>query len=273
MLDSNHYLCHPGRERHLAQAVRRVAPQPSSYIAYGKGLIHRVVAVVLLGLVPPLPLLLAGLVRVTLGSNLIYRKQRIGLQGEFSTFLRFRRRHPGCWGGKGGETRMDRRLGQDRRSGVDRRQPQVAFDRPDRRLCVGRHKRQPRQVKESCCDKHESEQDPQHSRLDRIIRATRLDDLPQFVRALRRDLSQVRTRPQLPEAVAIYELWQHARYRIRPGFTSYWHIPEREIRDPIHRPVDVALAHVKRVRLDQELLALASLLTARVGVRGRGPGR
>lgn len=273
MLDSNHYLCQPGRERHLAQAVRRVALQPSFYIAYGKGLLHRALAVVLLGRVPPLPLLLAGLLRVTLGSNLIHGKQRIDLQGEPSRFLRFRTRHPGCWGGKGGETRMDRRLGQDRLSGVDRRQPQVAFDGSGRRLGVGLHKRQSRQVKNNCFDKHESEQDPQHTRLDRMIRATTLDGLPQLFRALRRDLSQVRTRRQSLEAVAICELWQHARHRIRPGITSCWHIPEREIGVPIHRPVDVALAHVKRVCLDPELLTLASILPARVGVHGRGLGR
>lgn len=270
VLDANHYLSLPGRERHSAQAVCSVAPRPSFYVRRGKALLDRIMAVVLLLFLSPILLCLAGLVRISLGPNVIYRQQRIGLGGEPFTMLKFRTMHPDRRRSNGGQARTDRRSRHDRRSGIERRQQQVALDGPDRRLGLDRREGQRRQIQAGRRQDHKSEQDPRHTRLGRMMRATSLDELPQLINVLRGDLSMVGPRPELPEVVATYESWQHARHDIRPGLTGLWQITKRGTGDPMHLHVDVDLHYVKQVSLGRDFLILMLTLPAALGIHGRG---
>ncbi len=63
--------------------------------------------------------------------------------------------------------------------------------------------------------------DPRVTRVGRVLRATKLDELPQLVNVVRGDMSLVGPRPELPRYV---ELWEPARrdiiLSVRPGITD-----------------------------------------------------
>lgn len=67
---------------------------------------------------------------------------------------------------------------------------------------------------------HKSVHDPRITGLGRRLRATRLDELPQFVNVLMGDLALVGPRPEMVTTVTEYEPWQHRRHAIKPGITG-----------------------------------------------------
>ena len=73
---------------------------------------------------------------------------------------------------------------------------------------------------------HKSAEDPRITGLGRWLRATRLDELPQFFNVIQGDLSLVGPRPELLSVVEEYEPWQHRRHAIKPGVTGLWQITD-----------------------------------------------
>ncbi len=57
--------------------------------------------------------------------------------------------------------------------------------------------------------------------LGRLLRATSLDELPQFWNVLRGDMSLVGPRPLLPEYLPRYNSQQRRRHRVKPGITGW----------------------------------------------------
>ena len=67
-------------------------------------------------------------------------------------------------------------------------------------------------------------QDPRIIRGGRLLRALGLDELPQLINVLRKEMSLVGPRPGTSQEFQWYEEWQHERLNAVPGLTGYWQV-------------------------------------------------
>ncbi|EQD41851.1 undecaprenyl-phosphate galactosephosphotransferase, partial [mine drainage metagenome] len=87
---------------------------------------------------------------------------------------------------------------------------------------------------------HKLKNDPRVTPIGRWLRSTSLDELPQLLNVLKREMSLVGPRPAFEEEVFIHYGEQASEYMlVRPGITGLWQVTGRN-----DRPFDV------RVRLD-----------------------
>ncbi len=63
-------------------------------------------------------------------------------------------------------------------------------------------------------------QDPRITRLGRLLRVTKIDELPQFVNVLMGDMTLVGPRPETPGIVALYTAEQKRVLSVKPGVTG-----------------------------------------------------
>lgn len=97
-----------------------------------------------------------------------------------------------------------------------------------------------------------TEQDPRITRVGRVIRVTRLDELPQFFNVLRGEMSFVGPRPEMPvyteklsRAIPLYS----QRWRVKPGITGWaqlFHVPELTTEDT-KRKLEYDLYYIKNM--------------------------
>lgn len=165
-------------------------------------------ALVLLALTWPVMLAAAILVKLTSPGPAIYRQERVGLNRR--------------------ESRRDRRSGDDRNdpSGAGRRRRA----RTDRRaeFAYGRHFvlykfRTMRSDAEKNGARFAVKGDPRITPIGRVLRRTRIDELPQVWNVLKGEMSLVGPRPERPEFIA--ELSVHIpdylqRLGLKPGLTG-----------------------------------------------------
>lgn len=69
--------------------------------------------------------------------------------------------------------------------------------------------------------------DPRITRVGAFIRASSIDELPQFINILRGEMSLVGPRPPIPDEVTHYEPWHMQRLQTIPGLTGLWQISGR----------------------------------------------
>jgi lipopolysaccharide/colanic/teichoic acid biosynthesis glycosyltransferase len=170
---------------------------------------------------------IALLVGLSAPGPVFFRQQRIGRHGRTFTMFKFR------------TMRQERR---QRRSA-----PPAGL--PDRRL------------------RHKSMSDPRVTCVGRLLRRTCADELPQLWNVLIGDMSLVGPRPELPEIVAHYEPWQHARHLVTPGITGWWQVN----RDPhrlMHEATELDLHYVRNQSLLLDLWILMRTLGAVIGGSG-----
>jgi lipopolysaccharide/colanic/teichoic acid biosynthesis glycosyltransferase len=70
--------------------------------------------------------------------------------------------------------------------------------------------------------------DPRVTRLGKFLRATGLDELPQVINLLRREMSVVGPRPAIPYELDMYKDWYHRRLAVRPGITGLWQVKRHD---------------------------------------------
>ncbi|HEY8153970.1 MAG TPA: sugar transferase [Myxococcota bacterium] len=69
--------------------------------------------------------------------------------------------------------------------------------------------------------------DPRVTRVGRVLRRWKIDEMPQLWNVVRGDMSLVGPRPPLPHEVDLYDTWHRRRMSVRPGITCLWQINRR----------------------------------------------
>jgi lipopolysaccharide/colanic/teichoic acid biosynthesis glycosyltransferase len=108
--------------------------------------------------------------------------------------------------------------------------------------------------------------DPRVTRIGRWLRRFKIDELPQLLNVLKREMSLVGPRPEVPRYVALYSLEQRAVLRLAPGITDpasieFSHEEEilRKAEDPERHYVEVVMP--RKIALNLEYGRRATVWT------------
>src|SRR5439155_25784124 len=111
-----------------------------------------------------------------------------------------------------------------------------------------------------------SENDRRVTRIGRILRRTKLDELPQLWNVWRGDMSLVGPRPEVPRYVQHYTAEQREILRFKPGITDLASIGFRNEEALLRSSVDTETFYVqqclpRKLKLNQDYAKRANLLT------------
>ncbi|PRY49337.1 Undecaprenyl-phosphate galactose phosphotransferase WbaP/exopolysaccharide biosynthesis polyprenyl glycosylphosphotransferase [Geodermatophilus tzadiensis] len=162
-------------------------PRFAGWRRVAKGCVDRVAAALALVVVAPVLLALALAVRLDGPGPVLYRQERVGVNGRRFTMLKFRSM----------VVDADRRV-----------EELAALNASDGLLFKVRA-------------------DPRVTRVGRWMRALSLDELPQLLNVLGGSMSLVGPRPPLPREVARYDSSVSRRLLVKPGLTGLWQISGR----------------------------------------------
>jgi exopolysaccharide biosynthesis polyprenyl glycosylphosphotransferase len=156
------------------------------------------VAALALVLLAPLWLAISLLIKLDSKGPVLYRQERVGMDGRIFLFLKFRTMRTGA---------DDREHREYQRRYIE--------GRPDTNLG------------DSLRPVYKLHDDPRVTRTGRWLRRTSLDELPQLLNVLRGDMSVVGPRPPIPYEVENYALWHRKRLDMKPGMTGLWQVSGR----------------------------------------------
>lgn len=112
--------------------------------------------------------------------------------------------------------------------------------------------------------------------LGRVLRKTKLDELPQFFNLLLGDMTLVGPRPESPEIVALYTASQRAVLAVKPGVTGKVQLDTDDESETIPegvRPLEYYINHLmdRKLRMDLDYLRVRTAITdARIVVATAG---
>jgi lipopolysaccharide/colanic/teichoic acid biosynthesis glycosyltransferase len=89
--------------------------------------------------------------------------------------------------------------------------------------------------------------DSRITRLGRLLRKTKLDELPQFLNVLRGDMTLVGPRPESPDIVAVYDRRQQKVLDVKPGVTGWVQLTVNEESDSFPVGVDPQSHYIEHV--------------------------
>lgn len=168
----------------------RVEPAPLGGPTHlAKAVVDAVAASVLLVLLSPLLLVLAGLVRRESDGPALFTQTRVGRHGKLFTVYKLRTM---------------------RADSVDVLETLLDDNEADLGGVLFKIKR-----------------DPRITRLGSVLRKYSLDELPQLINVVRGEMSLIGPRPALPSEVAAYSPDLRRRLEIKPGMTGLWQVSGR----------------------------------------------
>ena len=109
--------------------------------------------------------------------------------------------------------------------------------------------------------------DPRVTRVGSFIRRTSIDELPQLLNVIRGEMSIVGPRPPIPYEVEEYDIWHRKRLDMKPGITGLWQVSGRN-RLTFDEMVKIDLYYIENwsLLLDAKIM----LLTIPAVFRGDG---
>lgn len=113
---------------------------------------------------------------------------------------------------------------------------------------------------------HKSADDPRVEPTGKMLRAWRLDELPQFWNVVNGDMSLVGPRPEMPQIVAGYESWQHERHNVKPGVTGLWQVSERN-GHLMHECTELDLQYLESISFGNDFKILMKTPGVMIGSR------
>ncbi len=144
----------------------------------------------------PLLLIIAAAIKYTSEGPVFFKQDRMGLNGEIFTFLKFRSMYTDC--------------------DSDRHREYIK-----KYIEEGKEDKDAPGVYKIC-------NDPRVTSLGRFLRKTSLDELPQFINVLKGDMSLVGPRPPIPYEIELYDIWHRRRLlSVKPGITGLWQVTGR----------------------------------------------
>ena len=192
-----------------------------------------IVAAVAIILLLPLWLVIAVLIKLDSRGPVIFKQERVGMDGRIFLCLKFRTMASGA----------DESLHRDSyRKNIEGDREANAGD--DARPVFGKVKN-----------------DPRVTRVGRWLRRTSIDELPQLINVLRGDMSVVGARPPIPYEVEGYDLWHRKRLDMKPGITGLWQVSGRN-RLTFEEMVRIDLFYIENWSLWLDLKILVMTLPA-----------
>lgn len=191
-----------------------------------------------IGLLFPLWLLIALLIKLGSKGPIFYTQERVGMDGRLFLLYKFRTMKAGADSSLHKEYQRAFIAGRAEANLGDE-------DRPTYKLLA----------------------DPRITRIGRHLRRMSLDEVPQLLNVLMGDMSIVGPRPPIPYEVEAYELWHRKRLDMKPGLTGLWQVSGRN-RLPFEEMVRLDLFYIENWSLLLDLKII--LRTGFVMLGGEG---
>lgn len=151
---------------------------------------------IVLLLCSPVFLVIAVAIKITSEGPVFFRQERMGLNGETFTLLKFRSMYTDC-DHKRHQAYIEKYIGEQKNAAVE---PGV----------------------------FKLSNDPRITPIGRWLRKTSLDELPQLINVLKGEMSLVGPRPPIPYEYDLYDIWHKRRLlSCKPGITGLWQVMGR----------------------------------------------
>lgn len=111
--------------------------------------------------------------------------------------------------------------------------------------------------------------DPRVTRVGGRLRATCLDELPQFVNVFRGEMSLVGPRPAIPYELEMYSPHHFQRLAVKPGITGLWQVKGHHLA-PFEQMVEMDLDYIRRRSLGMDMKLILLTVPRLLGIKGRG---
>ena len=214
-------------------SVRSVTKTTNSYAIWGKRLFDIVFASLVLTIFSPLYLAIALLVLISSRGSIFYIHPRVGLHGRQFNCVKFRTMINGA------DQALEKHLNS---CPISRAEYEAFF---------------------------KLKQDPRITKIGKILRATSLDELPQFWNVLVGDMSVVGPRPLVQEELVKYGTAIDRVLSVRPGIAGLWQVSGRND-IPYAKRVIMDASYVRRMSFGLDIWLIFKTILVVIFPKGNG---
>ncbi len=207
---------------------------PNRYLKRAFDVTLSLLALILLS---PVLLLIAALIKLDSRGPVLFRQERVGMDGRLFTLYKFRTMRADA----------DEQPHREIMAHLIRGALQVTGPRTGRELSSPLYGKVPN--------------DRRITRLGRWLRRWSLDELPQLFNVLKGEMSLVGPRPPIPYEVEHYSNWHRKRLDVKPGITGLWQVSGRN-RLPFERMVELDLYYIEHWSLWLDVKILLKTIPA-----------